>query len=97
MFQLSRSCGDNCQKAITITFSSKPVSAMPAKKTTALAKTTRPLARRGTLLGDVRRMILEAREKVARTVDASLVALNWHVGTRIRQDILKLKRAEYGE
>jgi hypothetical protein len=29
-------------------------------------------------------------------VDSGLTALYWHVGRRIRQDILKEKRAEYG-
>lgn len=49
------------------------------------------------LLGDVREMILAARQEVARTVDAGLVILYWHVGQRVRRDILQLKRAEYGE
>jgi hypothetical protein len=30
-------------------------------------------------------------------VNSALVALYWHVGRRIRQDVLKEKRAEYGE
>jgi len=49
------------------------------------------------LLDDVRDMILSARGQVARMVDAGLVALYWDVGRRIRQDILKEKRARYGE
>ena len=49
------------------------------------------------LLGDVRELIVEAREGVARAVDAGLTTLYWHVGQRIRQDILKQKRAGYGE
>src|ERR1041384_5398155 len=48
------------------------------------------------LLGDVRQMILAARQEVARTVDAGLVTLYWHIGQRVRRDILQLKRAEYG-
>ncbi|MCW5558899.1 MAG: DUF1016 domain-containing protein, partial [Verrucomicrobiae bacterium] len=48
------------------------------------------------LLRELRGMILAAREQVARTVDSGLVTLYWHVGRRIRQDILKEKRAEYG-
>jgi len=48
------------------------------------------------LLGDVREMILQARAGVARAVDSGLVTLYWHVGRRIRQDVLKEKRAEYG-
>ena len=53
--------------------------------------------RPGGLLADVREMILQARAGVARAVDSGLVTLYWHVGRRIRQDILKEKRAEYGK
>ncbi len=49
------------------------------------------------LLGDVRQLIVQAREGAARAVDAALTTLYWHVGQRIRQEILKEKRAEYGE
>jgi predicted nuclease of restriction endonuclease-like (RecB) superfamily len=49
------------------------------------------------LLDDVRRLIDEARQQVAQAVNAGLVMLYWHVGRRIRQDILHEKRAEYGE
>lgn len=48
------------------------------------------------LLADVRALILQAREGVARAVDSGLTTLYWHVGRRVRQDILKEKRAEYG-
>jgi predicted nuclease of restriction endonuclease-like (RecB) superfamily len=49
-----------------------------------------------TLLGDLRQLIAEARQDVARQVNSALVLLYWRVGKRIRQDILKEKRAEYG-
>lgn len=49
------------------------------------------------LLAEVREMILQARESVARAVDSGLTMLYWNVGWRIRQDILKEKRAEYGK
>ena len=49
------------------------------------------------LLTDVRGLILEARQIVARGVNAALVVLYWNIGQRIRRDILKEKRAEYGE
>lgn len=48
------------------------------------------------LLTDVRQMILQTREGVARAVDSGLTMLYWSVGRRIRQDILKERRAEYG-
>ena len=63
---------------------------MPRKSTT-VAKSAQPL------LADVREFILSARQQVARSVNASLAALYWRVGDRIRRDILKEKRAEYGE
>ena len=49
------------------------------------------------LLADVRGLILAAREQVARTVNTGLALLYWEVGGRIRKDVLKEKRAEYGE
>lgn len=73
---------------------------MSAKPSTALAgrpaaKPVKPSAR--SLLTDVRELIVQAREGVARTVDAGLALHYWQVGRRIRQDILKEKRAEYGK
>ena len=49
------------------------------------------------LLGDLRRMIDDARSRTAQAVNAALVLLYWSVGDRIRRDILKEKRAEYGK
>lgn len=62
----------------------KAMAALPARKPTAL-------------LTDVRELILQAREGVARAVDSGLTTLYWHVGRRIRQDVLKENRAEYGK
>lgn len=42
-------------------------------------------------------MILAAREGVARAVDTGLVTLYWSIGRRIRQDVLRERRAGYGE
>jgi hypothetical protein len=50
-----------------------------------------------TLFQDLRVLIIEARQDVARQVNSAMVFLYWRVGKRIRQDILKEKRAEYGE
>jgi predicted nuclease of restriction endonuclease-like (RecB) superfamily len=49
------------------------------------------------LLADVRVLIEAAREQTARAVNSALVSLYWHIGTRIRRDILGDKRAGYGE
>ncbi len=51
----------------------------------------------GPLLQDIRRLIEETRSAVAVTVNAGLTLLYWQIGRRIRQDILKHKRAAYGE
>ena len=49
------------------------------------------------LLGEVRDLILAARQQVAQTVNAGLTLLYWNIGRRIRQDVLKEQRAEYGQ
>jgi hypothetical protein len=49
------------------------------------------------LLADVRGLIEAARQQVAQAVNAGLVTLYWHVGRRIRQEILGEERAAYGE
>ena len=49
------------------------------------------------LLGDIRSLIEQARQQVARTVNSAMVALYWSIGKRIREDVLHEKRAEYGE
>jgi hypothetical protein len=77
----------------------KPSSdASPAGEKTALAKTsTTDTGLSPVLVTDLRQMILSAREQVARAVDSGLVLLYWSIGHRIRKDILKDKRAEYGQ
>ena len=49
------------------------------------------------LLKDLRELITVVRQDVARQVNSALVLLYWHIGKRIRQNILKEKRAGYGE
>lgn len=48
------------------------------------------------LVGELRGMIDQARESIASTVNARLTMLYWHLGNRIRKEILKEERAEYG-
>jgi predicted nuclease of restriction endonuclease-like (RecB) superfamily len=45
----------------------------------------------------VRTLIETARQQVAQAVNTGLVTLYWHVGKRIRQDVLGEDRATYGE
>ncbi|MCI0524829.1 MAG: PDDEXK nuclease domain-containing protein [Acidobacteria bacterium] len=49
------------------------------------------------LLGEIRDLIDRTRERAAQAVNAGLVMLNWHIGDRIRKEILGGERAEYGE
>jgi len=49
------------------------------------------------LINDIHQMIKEVKSKVAFTVNAGLTLLYWRIGKRIIIEILKGKRAEYGE
>lgn len=68
-------------------------------KQTAIAVQAATPARRGDapLLSDLRELILAARRQVAQAVNSGLTMLCWQIGIRIRKDILKEKRAEYGQ
>ena len=49
------------------------------------------------LLGEIHTIIEQNRERVAQTVNSSLVLMNWNIGKLINEEILKNKRAEYGK
>ncbi len=49
------------------------------------------------LFADIRLLIESAREQTARAVNSALVGLYWHIGRRIREDVLQTERAEYGK
>lgn len=49
------------------------------------------------LLGDIRKMINDSRLSVAVTVNAALTQLYWRIGKRIKEDVLRGERAEYGK
>jgi len=57
----------------------------------------KPVKASDKLLSDLKALIAETRQDVARSVNSALVILYWKAGQRIRQDILKEKRAQYGE
>lgn len=48
------------------------------------------------LIDDLRSMIDQTKEAIAETVNSRLTMLYWHVGSRIRSEILQNERAEYG-
>ena len=49
------------------------------------------------LTADVRRMIEQTREGVARTVNVGMTLLYWRIGKRIQTEVLQHERAEYGK
>ena len=49
------------------------------------------------LHADLRELILAARAQVAQAVNSGLTLLYWQIGGRIRREVLKERRAAYGE
>ena len=49
------------------------------------------------LIEDVRKMIDEARNRMASAVNSALAILYWRIGRRIDQDLLSGERADYGK
>lgn len=49
------------------------------------------------LVNDLKTLIQQAKEKVANSVQSTLVILNWNIGTRINKDTLDDERGEYGK
>jgi len=64
---------------------------------TSLAKVEDIGAATPNLLGDIRKMIENAREQTAQVVNSTLVIMYWRIGKRIREDVLGNQRAEYGK
>jgi len=73
------------------------VDAVPSRR---LVKTTRKLTsskQADALLTELRGLIEAARQRVAQAANSTLTMLYWHVGLRIRNEVLREGRAEYGE
>lgn len=49
------------------------------------------------LFADIKTLIVEARHRAGRAVNAELVLLYWQIGNTIRQDVLQNQRAEFGK
>ncbi|MCB1117983.1 MAG: DUF1016 family protein [Chlamydiia bacterium] len=60
-------------------------------------ETAPPALQLNELIGELKTMIDQARESIASTVNTRLAMLYWHVGSRVRKEILKDGRAEYGQ
>lgn len=61
------------------------------------AQDTGPSSVPAVLLGDLKSLIESARIRVAVGVNAELVMLHWHIGHRLREDIMNYGRSVYGE
>jgi len=48
------------------------------------------------LVAELRALIADARLQTAQVVNATLTALHWQIGARLRQDVLGAERAAYG-
>jgi predicted nuclease of restriction endonuclease-like (RecB) superfamily len=75
----------------------KPAMPKATKITRGTPDPPAPAVAAARLLSDLRALIGAAREQTARAVNSALVGLNWHIGKRIREDVLREKRADYGE
>ena len=69
----------------------QPTTALSRTKGDALAASPSRLIR------DIRELIEAARQQTAQAVNSSLVMMYWHIGQRIRKDVLQNERAEYGK
>lgn len=49
------------------------------------------------LLDDIRSLIKSARRRGAAAINTEIVMLYWRIGERIRKDILRMERADYGK
>lgn len=56
----------------------------------------KPKVIKPTLYKDVKSLIEKTQVQVAYSINSNLVVLNWQIGKRIQEEILKNKRAEYG-
>ena len=59
-------------------------------------KTVAPQTAAPQLLGDIRQLIETSRANLAATVNSALTLLYWHIGQRIRSEVLQGERAAYG-
>ena len=69
------------------------------KKDATIKKTKsslKPKVVKPNLFKDVKSLIEKTKVQVAYNINSNLVLLNWHIGKRIQEEILKNKRAEYG-
>lgn len=62
-----------------------------------MAKNFPEKTKKDSLFKTIKELILDSRNRVYRTVNSELTVLYWNIGKHIKTDILKNKRAGYGE
>ncbi len=60
-------------------------------------KNSKEPSRDPNLFLEIKEIIQNAKEKVARTINVALTATYWHIGKRINNEVLKNRRAGYGK
>jgi hypothetical protein len=58
---------------------------------------SKELVRDQSLFGEIKALIEQGRREVAVTVNATMTMLYWQIGKRINVEILRERRAEYGQ
>lgn len=84
-------CGQGSKRGATV-----PQLAQPSKKSNQGNFDAGLKPETAALVLDIGELIETARTQVAQTANAALTTLYWQIGARIRQDVLKERRAEYG-
>lgn len=56
-----------------------------------------PAIKNSKLFNDISSLISDSKNFVATAINSTLTILYWKIGKRIKEDILKSKRAKYGE
>lgn len=69
---------------------------MSKKELSTLSQPAAPILPQG-FIEELRSLIDQTRESVATIVNSKLTMLYWHVGNRVRKEILNNQRAEYGQ
>lgn len=70
---------------------------LPAKNKSAIQSAESTDLVPASLVDELRELIRTTRSGVAQSVNAALVGMYWQVGTRIRTEVLKNERADYGK
>lgn len=69
---------------------------MNKQELSTMAPPVMPILPQG-FIDELRSMIDQTKESIAVAINSKLATLYWHIGNRVRKEILNYKRAEYGQ